>query len=306
VHDAYLLQQSALVTASLSVQALRGIPKAFDPRVSLVRPHPGQKLTSAALLRLLADSQLTTDPGELRVQDAYALRCIPQVHGAIYSSWLHVAEIVQTEINSTTDNPLIFAAAGETISAGNFHGEPLALPADYLAIAMAELADIAERRIERLVNPQLSGLPAFLTLQGGLNSGFMIAQYTAASLVSENKVLAHPASVDSIPSSANQEDHVSMGTIAARKLRKVLQNVKHVLGIEYLAACQAIDLLREVGGLSPATAGAHRLLRQLVPELQNDRVMYPDINQAADLVANGRLVKAVLADQPALLPGLSC
>lgn len=304
VHDAHLLQQSALITASLTAQALRGIPKAYDPRVSAVRPHPGQVLTAAAMLRLLQDSRLTSQPGELRVQDAYALRCIPQVHGAIYNSWRHVAEIVQTEINSTTDNPLIFATDGETISAGNFHGEPLALPADYLAIAMAELADIAERRIERLVNPQLSGLPAFLTVHGGLNSGFMIAQYAAASLVSENKVLAHPASVDSIPSSANQEDHVSMGTIAARKLRQVIANAKNVLGIEYLAACQGLDLL-DASALSPATAAAHRLLRQHVPPLTEDRVMYLDINQAAGLIADGSLLAAVLPeDEEPLLPGL--
>ncbi len=300
VHDAHVLQQSALIAASLTLQALRGIPKAFDPRVSQVRPHAGQVLTAQALCRLLEQSTLTTAPGQLRVQDAYALRCLPQVHGAVYNSWQHVAEIVQTEVNSTTDNPLIFATDGETISAGNFHGEPLALPADYLAIAVAELADIAERRVERLVNPQLSGLPAFLTLQGGLNSGFMIAQYTAASLVSENKVLAHPASVDSIPSSANQEDHVSMGTIAARKLRQVIDNARNVLGIEYLAACQALDLTTE-GNLSPLTAPAYRLLRQQIPTLAEDRMMYPDINQAAALIKSGALVATV---QEALLPGL--
>ncbi|MGI6359356.1 MAG: histidine ammonia-lyase [Bacillota bacterium] len=299
VHDAHVLQQSALITASLTVQALRGIPKAFDPRVSRVRPHPGQVLTAEALRRLLEGSSLTTRPGQIRVQDAYALRCLPQVHGAVYNSWRHVFEIVQTEINSTTDNPLIFAEDGETISAGNFHGEPLALPADYLAIAVAELADIAERRVERLVNPQLSGLPAFLTQQGGLNSGFMIAQYTAASLVSENKVLAHPASVDSIPSSANQEDHVSMGTIAARKLRQVVANTGRVLGIEYLAACQAIDLSGD-GELSPATAPAYHLLRQQIPPLAEDRVMYPDINHAAALITTGKLLQTVpLANLPA-------
>ncbi len=301
VYDAHILQQSALVTASLTVQALRGIPKAFDPRVSQVRPHQGQVLTAEALCRLLEGSSLTTEPGQIRVQDAYALRCLPQVHGAIYNGWRHVYEIVKTEINSTTDNPLIFADDGETISAGNFHGEPLALPADYLAIAVAELANIAERRIERLVNPQLSGLPAFLTEQGGLNSGFMIAQYTAASLVSENKVLAHPASVDSIPSSANQEDHVSMGTIAARKLRQVVANAGNVLGIEYLSACQAVDLIGD-GQLSPSTAPAHRLLRQQIPPLAEDRTMYPDINHATALITAGKLLEAVTVS---LLPELN-
>ena len=303
VYDTHILQQSALITASLTLQALRGIPKAFDARVNQVRPHVGQILTAQALRRLLKGSTMTTEPGQLRVQDAYALRCIPQVHGAIYNSWRHVIEVVQIEINSTTDNPLIFAAEGETISAGNFHGEPLALPADYLAIAVAELANIAERRIERLVNPQLSGLPAFLTVQGGLNSGFMIAQYTAASLVSENKVLAHPASVDSIPSSANQEDHVSMGTIAARKLRQVISNAQNVLGIEFLAACQAIDLQTD-GALSPATESAHQLLREQVATLTHDRIMYPDINQAVSLITSGTLLRAVLRDDEVLLPGL--
>lgn len=303
VADAYELQQAALITASLTTQALRGITAAYDPRVSQVRPQVGQVLTADGMRRLLSDSQMTTKPGELRVQDAYTLRCIPQVHGAIYNSWRHVGEIVGIEMNSTTDNPLVFAEQGDAISAGNFHGEPLALPADYLTIAMSELANIAERRIERLVNPQLSGLPAFLSLQGGLNSGFMIAQYTAASLVSENKVLAHPASVDSIPSSANQEDHVSMGTIGARKLRRVIENVRHVLAIEYLAACQAIDL-QTSQGLSPMTAAAYDLLRQQIPMLQEDRIMYPDIRQAARLLTDGVLLDAVVQDNEPLLPAL--
>lgn len=303
VVDAFELQQAALVTASLTAQALRGIQAAYDPRVSQVRPHAGQIAASAGMLRLLEGSKLTTAPGELRVQDAYSLRCIPQVHGAIYNGWLHVGEVVSVEMNSTTDNPLVFAEQGDTISAGNFHGEPLALPADYLAISVSELANISERRIERLVNPQLSGLPAFLSKHGGLNSGFMIAQYTAASLVSENKVLSHPASVDSIPSSANQEDHVSMGTIGARKLRQVIKNVRNVLAIEYLTACQALDL-QGAAGLSPLTAPAYHLLRQTVPMLEADRIMYPDLRQAAELLQNGALLQAVLGTSEPLLPAL--
>lgn len=303
VVDAFELQQAALVTAGLTSQALRGIEAAYDPRVSQVRPHGGQIAASAGMLRVLAGSRLTTKPGELRVQDAYSLRCIPQVHGAIYNGWRHVGEVVGVEMNSTTDNPLVFAEQGDTISAGNFHGEPLALPADYLTIAISELANIAERRIERLVNPQLSGLPAFLSKHGGLNSGFMIAQYTAASLVSENKVLAHPASVDSIPSSANQEDHVSMGTIGARKLRRVINNVRNVLAIEYLAACQALDL-QDAAGLSPLTAPAYHLLRQAVPMLEDDRIMYPDLRHAAELLENGDLMQAVLGNAEPLLPTL--
>jgi len=305
VVDAFDLQQAALITASLTVQALRGIRAAYDPRVSQVRPHVGQIAAAAGMRRMLEGSKLTTAPGELRVQDAYALRCIPQVHGAIYNSWRHVCEVVGVEVNSTTDNPLVFAEQGDAVSAGNFHGEPLALPADYLTIAMSELANIAERRIERLVNPQLSGLPAFLSTRGGLNSGFMIAQYTAASLVSENKVLSHPASVDSIPSSANQEDHVSMGTIGARKLRQVIENVRNVLGIEYLAACQALDL-QEAAGLSPLSEPAYQLLRQTVPMLQEDRIMYPDIRQAAALLADGALLQAVIGEEEPLLPVLPC
>lgn len=301
VADAHTLQQTALVTASITAQALRGIPAAYDERVSQVRPHPGQLFAGRAMRQLLEGSRLTSSPGELRVQDAYALRCIPQVHGAVFNAWQHVQTVAQVEVNSTTDNPLIFSADGETISAGNFHGEPLALPADYLCIAMSELANIAERRIERLVNPQLSGLPAFLSLQGGLNSGFMIAQYAAASLVSENKVLSHPASVDSIPSSANQEDHVSMGTIGARKLRKVIANVSNVLAIEYLAACQAVDL-QSADMLSPATLAAYQVLRAKVPMMTNDRILYTDINQAAELVRSGELLQAATQVAGELLP----
>ena len=206
----------------------------------------------------------------------------------------YVRGVVETEINSATDNPVIFPDEEKVISGGNFHGQPMALAMDFLGIAMSELANVSERRLERLVNYQLNDLPAFLTKNGGLNSGFMIAQYSAASLVSENKVLSHPASVDSIPSSANQEDHVSMGTIAARKARTIIYNVSRVLGIEYLAACQAIYLRPEEDKrLGNGTKIAYDLLRSIVPPLEEDRVMYVDINAASSIVESGDLVEAV-------------
>ena len=224
--DAIALGQAAELAAALSFQALRGITDALDPRIHELRGQPGQIASAAALRELLDGSGFTTRQGQERVQDAYALRCVPQVHGASRDAIEYAATAVGRELNAVTDNPLILSD-GDIISGGNFHGQPIALAMDFLAIALSELASISERRIERLVNPSLSnGLPAFLAQKGGLNSGFMIAQYAAAALVSEDKVLAHPASVDSIPSSANQEDHVSMGTIAARKARTILQNAQ--------------------------------------------------------------------------------
>lgn len=288
VLDALAALKASFITASLSHQALRGITAAFDARLCAVRPHPTQAQAAEVMRTLLLGSTLVTLPGEVRVQDAYALRCIPQVHGACWHALAHVANTLLIECNSATDNPLVFPADGEVISGGNFHGEFLALAADYLALAVAELANISERRIERLVNPQLSGLPAFLTRHGGLNSGLMITQYTAAALVSENKVLSHPASVDSIPSSANQEDHVSMGGVACRKVRQIAENTMRVLGIELLAACQAIDL--QAGGeLSPASSLAYDCLRRVVPTLKEDRVLYPDLNAAYALLQSGEL-----------------
>ncbi|MBO8163255.1 MAG: histidine ammonia-lyase [Brevibacillus sp.] len=280
--DARTTLESAEVIAAMSVEALRGIPKAYDHQLHAVRPHPGQQTSARRLREHLHGSERTTKPGELRVQDAYSLRCIPQVHGATRDALEYVWQVVTRECNSVTDNPILFADTGEVISGGNFHGQPLALAADFLAIAMAELANISERRTERLVNPQLSQLPAFLTPYGGLHSGFMIAQYAAASIVSENKVLCHPASVDSIPSSANQEDHVSMGTTAARKLRTVVDNVRKVLAIEYLAAAQAIDFGQ--GKLGAGTQKAYDLLRAGVPRLDHDREMYADIARAEQLL----------------------
>ncbi|HOZ71576.1 MAG TPA: histidine ammonia-lyase [Spirochaetales bacterium] len=300
-YDAERLALTADVVAALTSQALRGIVDAYDPRVHEVRGQPGQIACAARLRALLDGSSYTTRQGQERVQDAYALRCVPQVHGASRDAIRYVVDAVSRELNAATDNPLIFAnpddpSGGDIISGGNFHGQPVALAMDFLGIALAELANVSERRLERLVNPALSnGLPAFLVRDGGLNSGFMIVQYTAASLVSENKVLAHPASVDSIPSSANQEDHVSMGTIAARKAREILGNARTVLALELLAACQAIDLLGGPDGLSPATRAAYRALRSVAPMVERDRVMQDDIKAAEALVSDGAALAAAEA-----------
>jgi len=288
LHDARVAMESAEVIAAMTIEALRGIPKAFDPQLHQVRPHPGQQESARKLLAHLHGSERTTAQGEIRVQDPYSLRCIPQVHGATRDTLEYVWQTVTRECNSVTDNPVLFTETGDVISGGNFHGQPMALVADFLAIALSELANISERRIERLVNPQLSGLPGFLTGKGGLNSGFMITQYVAASIVSENKVLCHPASVDSIPSSANQEDHVSMGTTAARKLRTVIDNVFKVLGIEYLAATQAIDFTQ--GKLGAGTQKAYEKLRSVVPHLEEDREMHIDMAKAEALVKEKALV----------------
>jgi histidine ammonia-lyase len=281
--------------ASLTCQALTGIPAAYSPLVHMVRPHPGQQACAQRLEKLLAGSRLVSQPGELRTQDAYALRCIPQVHGASNDAFAWVTEVLEREINSATDNPLIFADADQVISGGNFHGQPLALAMDLLAIAMAELANISERRLERLVNPQLSDLPPFLTDKGGLNSGLMIAQYVAAALVAENKILCHPASVDSIPSSGNQEDHVSMGANAANKACQVAANLQDVLAIELLAACQALDF-RGPELLSPSGYKMYKLVRQSVSFMDEDRALHQDIRLLSQLLAEGKLNKILLGE----------
>lgn len=294
LHDAQVLLKTADIAAAMTAEALGAIPSAWDPRVQSLRLHPGQQAAARNLRRLTQGSRLTTRPGQMRTQDPYTLRCLPQVHGASRTAIEHVAQVLDWEMNAVTDNPLLFPEDDEVISGGNFHGQPVALAMDYLAIAVAELGDIAERRIERLVNPQLSGLPAFLTRNGGVHSGLMITQYTAASLVSENKVLAHPASVDSIPSSANQEDHVSMGTTAARKARQVVTNVRRVLAIELLCAAQALEFVGP-DRLAPATRAAYDAVRERVAPLSGDRVLAPDIEALADLVHSGELVAAVEA-----------
>ncbi|MCQ1531275.1 histidine ammonia-lyase [Lutispora saccharofermentans] len=291
LYDAINLAKASDIAVALSFEAHNGVTNALDNRVHDVRPHKGQSDTARILLQLLEGSKNTTKQGEIRVQDAYSLRCSPQVHGASKDAINYVKKEVEIEMNSVTDNPIIFPETLEGISGGNFHGQPMALSFDFLGIALSELADISERRLERLVNPALSGLPAFLVKHGGLNSGFMIVQYSAASLVSENKVLAHPASVDSIPSSANQEDHVSMGTIAARKARSIMENARRVIAMEIMCACQAIDL-RGSKGLGKGTSPVYDTIRKSVPMLKEDRPLYEDINKCESLIINGGIIKA--------------
>jgi histidine ammonia-lyase len=279
------------LAGAMSLEALRGTPTAFDSGIHRLRPHPGQTHSAANLRKLLAGSQIRKSHlGCSKVQDAYCLRCMPQVHGATRDALSHVRRVLEVEANSVTDNPLVLDG-GRVVSGGNFHGQPVALAMDFSAMALAELADISERRIARLLDPSLSGLPGFLTKRGGLNSGMMIVQNTAASLVSENKVLSHPASVDSIPTSANQEDHVSMGTIAARKAGQIAENVAAVLACELLCAAQGLEFLRP---LAPGrgVAAAFSELRRTVPPARADREFYLDIGKIMAANSGGRLLEA--------------
>ncbi len=293
------LCRAADVVGAMSLEALQGSVKPFDPRIQRVRPHPGQAESADNLRALLAESQIMESHRDCsKVQDPYSLRCMPQVHGATRDVLRFAREVLERETVAATDNPLIFIEGDEVevISGGNFHGQPLALALDAATMAVAELANVAERRIEQLVNPAMSsGLPPFLAPRSGLDSGFMMAQVTAASLVSENRVLAHPSSVDSIPSSAGKEDHVSMGSISARKLARVARHVRTVLGIEALVAAQGIDLR---GPLRPGTgvAAAHALFREHVATLEGDRVLRPDILKSA------RLLDSLVAAADAVLP----
>ena len=293
VYDAMNLVRDATIASAMSLEALRGTRVAFDKRIHDIRPHEGQSDVANAMRLILADSEINQSHANCgKVQDAYSLRCIPQVLGATLDTIRYVQSIIEIEINSVTDNPLVFSKEGEILSGGNFHGQPIALAMDFLGIALSELANIAERRINRLVNPHLSGLPPFLIDESGLESGMMIAQYTAAALVSENKILSHPASVDSIPTSADQEDHVSMGTIAARKAREILENVKNVVAIEYMCASQGIDLLSPLKPSAPL-AEAHAIIRETVPKLIDDRVLKTDIDQIRELIDSGEIIAAV-------------
>ena len=291
-YDAIKLMKTADISAGLTFEALRGIIDALDRKVHEVRNHEGQKICASNLARLVKGSGLTTVQGQVKVQDPYSLRCLPQIHGASKDAIAYVLDKVNREINAATDNPLIFPDEGQVISGGNFHGQPMALAFDFLGIALAELANSSERRIERLVNPSLSELPAFLTREGGVNSGFMIMQYTAAALVSENKVLAHPASVDSIPSSGNQEDHVSMGTIAARKALEILQNARNVIAIELVTAAQAVEF-SDPNLLGEGTRVAYEKVREQIDSLEEDRIMYPDIEKSVKLIIDESLLDAV-------------
>jgi histidine ammonia-lyase len=289
------LAESADVLGAMSLDALRGTDVAFDERIHAARPHAGQMKVAANLRRLMVGSQIRQSHKECgRVQDAYSLRCIPQVHGAVRDTLEFCRRTFTIEMNSAVDNPLVFAgsdAEGDVISGGNFHGEPLAFALDYLAIALSALAGISERRIERLVNPSLNeGLPPFLATDAGMNSGFMMPQVTAAALASENKVLAHPASVDSITTSGNKEDYVSMGMAAAIKLKKVVANTSHVLAIEACAAAQALDFLAPLQS-SPALQKAYSAIRKVSPRVEQDRVLAGDFTRVAQLILSGGLVK---------------
>jgi histidine ammonia-lyase len=296
VYDAVRLAKLADVACAMSLEVLMGSNSEFDPRIHQIRPHPGQVASARNMLRLLEQSEvLLSHEGCARIQDAYTLRCSPQIHGASKDSVIHARKVVGIEINSTTTNPLIFVDTGEIRLGGNFHGQPIAMAADYLSMGIAELGNVSERRIERLVNPQLSELPAFLIKDGGLNSGLMIAQYTAAALVSENKVLAHPACVDSIPTSANKEDHVSMGTIAIRQTREILDNVTHIIAVELICAAQAYDLLTLQKKLKAGkgTAAAYQIIRKKIPFLDQDRVLAMDIEAMVTMIKNNEILAAV-------------
>lgn len=293
--DAENLAKTADIAAAMTAEALRGIKKAYDPKVHQVRGHQGQQDSAANLLLLLEGSRNARAVNPNKVQDPYSLRCVPQIHGASRDAIEYVYDAVTREINAVTDNPLIFPDEDEVISGGNFHGQPMALAFDFLKMAVSEFASVSERRSERLINPQLSeGLAPFLTKHGGVCSGFMIAQYAAASMVSENKIYAHPACVDSIPSSGNQEDHVSMGTTAARTAAVILDNAQKVLGIELFAASQGIWLRGERGiaGLAPATRNVYDHIRRTVEPVDQDVIMHGELKKFDEMVKNNEIAEA--------------
>ena len=293
VRDSLRLSTTADIAAALSLEVLMGSRSEFDPRIHEVRPHPGQAAAANNMYRITKNSEIISSHKDCsRIQDAYTLRCSPQVHGASKDAIGYAKNVVETEMNSATNNPLVLPESQEYLLGGNFHGQPIALAMDFLGIAVSELANISERRIERLVNPNLSGLPAFLVKDGGLNSGFMIAQYAAASLVSENKVLSHPASVDSIPTSADKEDHVSMGTIAAYKCREIVKNAEHVIAIELLCGAQAMDLFTNMKP-GVGTLSAYKAIRKAVPHLESDRILSTDIAAVTHLIRSGKILEAV-------------
>jgi len=294
VNDSERLLKNAVIASAMTVDALRAVTKAFHPLVHAVRPFRGQRAVAANLLRLVEGSEVLAQ-GTGKVQDGYSLRCAPQILGPSLDTLEHVRDVVSVEVNAAADNPLFFADQGEYFAAGNFHGQGIGMTMDFLCIALAEVANLSERHTNRLLNPALSGLPDFLVEGKGLNSGLMVAQYTAAALVSENKVLSHPASVDSISVSADQEDHVSMGPIAVRKCGEILRNVRTVLAIEMMAAAQAFEFH---AGRRPGkgTGAAYGTIRERVPRLVNDRVLHPDIEAIRQLVENGAILEAVEAE----------
>jgi histidine ammonia-lyase len=283
LNEAERLGMAADMSACLTIEALQGVISAFDPALIAVRPHPELENVASRIRSWLEGSKRTTVQGEIRMQDAYSIRCIPQVHGASWQTFKHVDQVLAIEFNSTTDNPIVLED-GRVLSGGHFHGQPIALAMDHLKIAAAEWANIAERRIERLVNPQLSGISPFLANNPGLECGLMVAQYAAAALVSENKVLAHPSSVDSIPTSANQEDHVSMGTIGSRQAREMIHNSARVIAIEMICASQAIYLQKVEDQLAPTTKEYLEKIRQICPPLESDRDISEQIQELATFI----------------------
>ena len=290
------LARAADIAAALSIDGLRGSYHPFEARLHTPRPHPGQLVSAANLLRLLQNSSINRSHENCgRVQDAYSMRCAPQVHGAARDAFACARATLEIEANAATDNPMVFADAGDIVSGGNFHGAPVAIAADLIVLGLLQLATISERRADRLVNPALSGLAPFLTRDSGLHSGYMLAQVTAAALVSELKTLAHPASVDTIPTSANREDHVSMSMAAALKAERALQLATHVVAVEIMLACQAIDLLAPLA-TSPALAPVHARVRSAVATLDGDRPPAPDIASISELIAGGSLERACAAE----------
>ena len=295
VADALQLLKDAEIAASVSFEALRGSPAPFDARLSRLKKQVGQHLVAGNMVKLLQDSEIVkSHKGPHRVQDPYSLRCIPQVLGACFESIHYARQVLEIEINSATDNPLIFPDTGESLSGGNFHGQSLAMALDFLGLGLTVLGAFSERRTARLVDPHLSELPPFLTDHGGLQSGMMILQYTAAALASENKVYAHPASADSIPASANQEDHNSMGQGAALKARHILENARRVVAIEYLCGAQGLEFRKPLkAGLGPRFA--HRLIRKSIPRLTADRPMSGEIDRVVGMMRDGDIAKVVEA-----------
>ena len=297
--DAMHLQKIADIACAMTAEALHGITKAYDPKIHELRGHKGQITVAANLRKLLDGSKNALRIQPTKVQDPYTLRCVPQIHGASRDAIAYAYDMVSREINAVTDNPIVFPDEEDVISGGNFHGQPMALTFDFLKIAISELANVSERRCERLINPALAeGLPGFLTKHGGVCSGFMIAQYAAASMVSENKVYDHPACVDSIPSSGNQEDHVSMGTTSARTAAMVLDNTQKVLGIELASAAQGIWLREEIGeskidNLAPATRAAYDYIRTVSDPIDNDVIMHDELVKFDEMIKNGELLAAV-------------
>ena len=281
------------VAAALTLDGMAGTDRAYDPKISRIRPHPGQVITASNLNKLLSGSGILQDHKDChKVQDPYSLRCVPQIHGACRQTLKQAEDVFSVELNAVTDNPLIFFREDDIVSGGNFHGEPLALAMDYLSMGLAELCNVSERRIEKMMNPAFSHLPHFLTHEAGLNSGLMMVQVTAAALASENKYLCHPASVDTIPTSTDKEDHVSMGVGAGRKLHEVLSNLKHILAMEFLCNCQAIELRRPLKS-SPVIEAVVEKIREKVPFVEEDRAFDRDIQNIVNLVDSGVLLEAV-------------